>query len=163
ELGLGRTEQARAALEALKTRSEGEARDAPSVELAALVRSPLGRPLEALDVLAPVLEANPGDLEALRIVHRTFDLPECRARASAMLEKLAQVSDDRVSRAEVIDALLAVSAEAPELSRARTRGLTQLLKTKQDQPQEALKLALQGAEAAPDETDLWEAASEITR
>ncbi|HWP08975.1 MAG TPA: tetratricopeptide repeat protein, partial [Polyangiaceae bacterium] len=163
ELALGRTDRAFEALEALKTRAEGETRHAAAVKLAALLVSPLGRPLEALDVLAPVLEANPGDLEALRIVHRTFDLPECRARASAMLEKLAQVSDDRVSRAEVIEALLAVSAEAPELSRARTRWLTQLLKTKQDQPQEALKLALQGAEAAPDETDLWEAAHEITR
>jgi tetratricopeptide (TPR) repeat protein len=163
ELGLGRTERALEALEALKARAEGETRYAAAVKLAALLVSPLGRPLEALDVIAPVLEANPGDLEALRIVHRTFDLPECRARASGMLERLAQVSDDRVSRAEVIEALLAVSAEAPELARARTRWLSQLLKTKQNQPQEGLRLALQGAEAAPDETDLWEAAHEITR
>jgi tetratricopeptide (TPR) repeat protein len=163
ELGLGRTERAYAALEALKARAEGETRHAAAVKLAALLVSPLGRPLEALDAVDPVLQANPGDLEALRIVHRTFDLPECRARASAMLERLADVSDDRVSRAEVIEALLAVSAEAPELARARTRWLTQLLKTKQNQPQEALRLALQGAEAAPDETDLWEIAHEITR
>jgi tetratricopeptide (TPR) repeat protein len=163
ELGLGRAEHALKALEALKARAEGETRYAAAVKLAALLVSPLGRPLEALDVLDPVLQANPGDLEALRIVHRTFDLPECRARASGMLERLAQVSDDRVSRAEVIEALLAVSAEAPELARARTRWLTQLLKTKQNQPQEALRLALQGAEAAPEETDLWEAAHEITR
>jgi len=163
ELGLGRTERALAALEALKARAEGETRHAASVRLAALLVSPLNRPLEALDVLDPVLQSNPGDLEALRIVHRTFDLPECRARASAMLERLADVQDDRVSRAEVIEALLAVSAEAPELARARTRWLSQLLKTKQNQPHEALRLALQGAEAAPEETDLWDAAHEVTR
>jgi len=162
-LGLGRTERAYEALEALKTRTEGETRHAAAVKLAALLVSPLGRPVEALDAVAPVLEANPGDLEALRIVHQTFDVPECRARASALLEKIASVTDDRVGRAEVIEALLAVSAEAPELARARTRWLTQLLRTKQDQPAEALRLALQGAETSPEETELWDTAHEMAR
>jgi len=162
-LGLGRTERAYEALEALKTRTEGETRHAAAVKLAALLVSPLGRPAEALEAVAPVLEANPGDLEALRIVHQTFDVPECRARASQLLEKIASVSDDRVGRAEVIEALLAVSAEAPELARARTRWLTQLLRTKQDQPAEALRLALQGAEASPEETELWDTAHEMAR
>jgi tetratricopeptide (TPR) repeat protein len=163
ELGLGRNERAFAALEALKARTEGETRHAAAVKLAGLLVSHLGRPAEALEAIAPVLEANPGDLEALRIVHRAFEVPECRPRASALLERIASVSDDRVGRAEVIEALLAVSAEAPELARARTRWLAQLLRTKQGNPAEALALALQGAEAAPDETELWDAAHEMTR
>ncbi len=163
ELGLGRTERAYEALEALKARTEGETRHAAAVKLAGLLVSPLGRPEEALDTLMPVLDANPGDLEALRIVHRVFDVPECRARASALLERIASLSDDRVARAEVIEALLAVSAEAPELARARTRWLTQLLRTKKDKPEEGLVLALQGAEAAPEETELWDLAHEMVR
>jgi tetratricopeptide (TPR) repeat protein len=163
EIGLGRMEKASAALEALKTRTEGETKNAAAVKLAAILISPLGRPLEALEAVAPVLEANPGDLEALRIVHRTFDHPECRARAAALLERIALVSDDRVSRSEVIEALLAVSAEAPELARVRTRWLTQFLRTKQDHPAESQRLALQGAEAAPEETELWDIAHETAR
>ena len=96
-------------------------------------------------------------------MHRTFDHPECRARAAEILERIAQVSDDRVSRSEVIEALLAVSAEAPELARVRTRWLTQFLRTKQDQPAEAQRLALQGAEAAPEETELWDISHETAR
>jgi tetratricopeptide (TPR) repeat protein len=163
ELGLGRNDKAFAALEALKSRTEGETRHAAAVKLAGLLVSHLGRPAEALEAIAPVLDANPGDLEALRIVHRAFEVPECRPRASALLERIASVSDDRVGRAEVIEALLAVSAEAPELARARTRWLAQLLRTKQDNPGEALALALQGAQAAPEETELWDAAHEMAR
>jgi tetratricopeptide (TPR) repeat protein len=63
----------------------------------------------------------------------------------------------------VIEALLAVSAEAPELARARTRWLAQLLESKQDQPAEALELSLQGAEASPEAAELWETAHEMAR
>lgn len=163
ELALGRMDRASVALEALKSRTEGETRHAAAVKLAAILVSSLGRPLEALEAVAPVLDANPGDLEALRIVHQAFEVPECRPRAAALLERIAQVSDDRTARAEVIEALLAVSAEAPELAKARTRWLTQLLRTRQDTPAEAQRLALQGAEAAPEETELWDIAHETAR
>jgi golgin subfamily B member 1 len=163
ELALGRMDRASAALEALKVRTEGETRHAASIRLAAILVSSLGRPAEALEAIAQVLDANPGDLEALRIVHQAFEVPECRPRAAALLERIAQVSDDRTGRAEVIEALLAVSAEAPELARARTRWLTQLLKTRKDTPAEAQRLALQGAEAAPEETELWDIVHETAR
>jgi tetratricopeptide (TPR) repeat protein len=71
ELALGRSDRAYAALEALKARAEGEAKTTASLKLAALLVHPLGRPAEALEAIAPVLEANPGDLDAIRIVHQT--------------------------------------------------------------------------------------------
>ncbi|HEY3499126.1 MAG TPA: tetratricopeptide repeat protein, partial [Polyangiaceae bacterium] len=163
ELALGRMDRASVALEALKARTHGEASHAAAVKLAAILVTSLGRPAEALEAVAPVLEANPGDLEALRIVHRAFEVPECRPRAAALLERIAQASDGRTQRAEVIEALLAVSAEAPELAKARTRWLTQLLQTRRDNPAEAQALALQGAEAAPEETELWDIAHETAR
>ncbi|HEX6276059.1 MAG TPA: hypothetical protein VFZ53_23625, partial [Polyangiaceae bacterium] len=163
ELALGRSERAYAALDALKARAEGEAKMTASLKLAALLVHPLGRPAEALEAVAPVLEANPSDLDAIRIVHQTLEAPECRARAAELLERIAQASDNRVQGAEVIEALLAVSAEAPELAQARTRWLTQLLKTKSDKPAEALRLALQGAEAAPEEDELWDVAVAMAR
>jgi tetratricopeptide (TPR) repeat protein len=163
ELALGHTEQAYEALGALRARTDGEQRHAAALKLAELLITPLGRPAEALEVIEPVLEANPGELGALRIVHHALEAPECRARAAALLERIASASDDRVSRAEVIEALLAVSAQAPELARARTGWLLQLLKTKTNQPEEALALSLKGAEAAPDAEELWDIALDMSR
>jgi tetratricopeptide (TPR) repeat protein len=163
ELALGRSDRAYSALEALKARAEGEAKYAASLKLAALLVHPLGRPAEALEAVAPVLEANPSDLDAIRIVHQTLEAPECRARAAELLEKIAAVSDNRVQGADVIEALLAVSAEAPQLAKARTRWLSQLLKSKTDKPAEALRLALQGAESAPEEDELWDVAVAMAR
>ena len=163
ELALGRSDRAYSALEALKARAEGEAKTTASLKLAALLVHPLGRPAEALEAIAPVLEANPSDLDAIRIVHQTLEAPECRARAAELLARIAAASDDRVQGADVIEALLAVSAEAPQLAKARTRWLTQLLKTKSDKPDESLRLALQGAESAPEEDELWDVAVAMAR
>ncbi|HEY4103908.1 MAG TPA: hypothetical protein VGM44_08455, partial [Polyangiaceae bacterium] len=63
----------------------------------------------------------------------------------------------------MIEALLAVSNDAPELAAARSRWLMQLLETKSDAPEEALRLALRGAEAAPGEEELWAFAEQMAR
>ena len=56
-----------------------------------------------------------------------------------------------------------MAAADPELAEARSRWMRQLLDTKLDQPEEALKLALRGAEAAPGEEELWGVAEEMAR
>ncbi|HVJ21574.1 MAG TPA: tetratricopeptide repeat protein, partial [Polyangiaceae bacterium] len=162
-LALGDVDKALGALEALRLRSEGETRTAAELKIAGLLLQPLGRALEAVELVAPILEKNPSEADALRLLHRALSAPEARARAAELLERVAEAAGDAATRADVIEALLAVTSDAPELAAARSRWLTQLLKTKEAEPEDALRVALRGAEAAPAEEELWNVAEEITR
>jgi len=150
-------------LDSLVTRVEPEARSAVELRRAALMIGSLSRASEALALVEPILAVNPSDAEALRVVHHALSVSESRARAAAILERVAEGSEDPSARADVIEALLAVSNDAPELAAARSRWLMQLLETKTDVPEEALRLALRGAEAAPGEEQLWEFAEQMAR
>lgn len=163
ELALGRAEQALAALELLRERADGEMRTSAELQIAALLFEPLGRAAEAVELCAPILMKNPGEPLALRLLHRALSVPEARASAALLLERVAEAADNADTRADVIEALLAVSHDAPELAAARSRWLTQLLKTKEEEPGEALRIALRGAESAPGEEALWNVAEEMTR
>ncbi len=163
ELALGDVDKALSALEALRARSEGDMRTAAELKIAALLFEPLGRALEAVEMCVPILQKNPGEAEALRLLHRALSVPESRGRAAELLEGVAEAAGDAASRADVIEALLAVTADAPELAAARSRWLTQLLKTKDDEPENAMRVALRGAEAAPAEAELWNVAEEMAR
>jgi tetratricopeptide (TPR) repeat protein len=157
----GEADSALKSLEALRARVEAEAKPAVDLRIAELLIEK--RPQEALAMVRPIVAANPSDMDALRIVHRALALAETRAEAAQLLEEAAEAFDDPARRADVMEALLAVSAEAPELSEARNRWLTQLLETKVDAPEEALRIALRGAEAAPAEIGLWNAAEQMAR
>jgi tetratricopeptide (TPR) repeat protein len=159
----GEPESALASLSALRERIDGEARTAVDLRIAGLMIEHLGRAEEALALVRPIIAASPSDMDALRIVHRALALPETRAQAAELLERAADAFEDPARRADVIEALLAVSAEAPDLSAARSRWLTQLLETKADQPEEALRISLRGAEAAPGELELWKVAEQMAR
>ncbi len=163
ELALGDVDKALSALQALRQRSEGEMRTAAELKIAGLLVEPLGRVLEAVEMCVPILEKTPGESEALRLLHRALSVPEARARAAELLERVAEAAGDAATRADVIEALLAVTADAPELAAARSRWLTQLLKTKEDEPENAMRVALRGAEAAPSEEELWNVAEEMAR
>jgi tetratricopeptide (TPR) repeat protein len=159
----GEPESALASLTALRERLDGEARTAVDLRIAGLMIEHLGRAEEALRLVRPIIRTSPSDMDALRIVHRALALPETRAEAAELLERAADAFEDPARRADVIEALLAVSAEAPDLSAARSRWLTQLLETKADQPEEALRISLRGAEAAPGEFELWKVAEQMAR
>ncbi len=159
----GDSEGALASLEALSRRVEPEVRPAVELRRAQLLIEPLGRAEEALNLVERVSLANPNDPDALRLLHRALAVPAARARAAAILEQVAERSDDPAARADVIEALLQVSNDAPELSAARSRWLMKLLDTKADAPEEALRLALRGAEAAPGESQLWAFAEQMAR
>ena len=157
---------AKGALESLNnlvTRVEPEARSAIELRRAGLMIGSLSRAKDALALVEPILAVNPSDAEALKVVHLALSVPESRAQAAAILERVAEGSEDPSARADVIEALLAVSNDAPELTEARSRWLMQLLETKTDVPEEALRLALRGAEAAPGEGQLWEFAEQMAR
>ncbi|HTU57705.1 MAG TPA: hypothetical protein VMF89_04710, partial [Polyangiales bacterium] len=123
----------------------------------------LGQPERALELARPLIATFPSDKEVLRVVHRALPLPATRAEAASLLELAAERFEDPARRADVIEALLAVSADVPELSAARSRWLTQLLETKSDEPEEALRIALRGADAAPAEYELWRLAEQMAR
>lgn len=159
----GDAEGALESLASLATRVEPEARAAVELRRASLMVGSLGRAKEALALVEPILSSNPSDAEALRVLHLALSVPDARARAAAILERVAEGSDDPSARADVIEALLAVSNDAPELADERSRWLLQLLETKSDAPEEGLRLALRGAEAAPAEQRLWEFAEEMAR
>ncbi len=146
-------------LDSLVTRVEPEAKSAVELRRATLLIGSLSRAKEALALVEPILAVNPSDAEALRVVHHALSVPDSRAQAAAILERVAEGSEDPSARADVIEALLAVSNDAPELAAARSRWLMQLLETKTDVPEEALRLALRGAEAAPGEEQLWSSRS----
>lgn len=154
---------AAAALRELLARADAENRPQIQLKLAAILIGPLGEPEAALDLAESVLAKQASDADALRIVHQALGAPATRARAAMLLERMAEGSDDPDARADVIEALLAVAAADPELAEARSRWMRQLLDTKLDEPEEALKLALRGAEAAPGEEELWGVAEEMAR
>jgi tetratricopeptide (TPR) repeat protein len=159
----GDAEGAAAALRELLTRGDADSRSAIELRLAGLLIGALAQPEEALALAEVVLTRHPSDADALRIVHQALGAPATRARAAMLLERLAESEGDPDARADVIEALLAVSAADPELAQARTRWMRQLLDTKLDEPEEALKLALRGAEAAPGEEELWGVAEDMAR
>jgi len=159
----GDAKGAASALRELLPRADAESRPAIQLKLAAILIGPLAEPEAALDLAENVLQTQPSDADALRVVHQALGVAVTRARAAMLLERMAEGAEDPDARADVIEALLAVAAAAPELAEARSRWMRQLLDTKLDQPEEALKLALRGAEAAPGEEELWSVAEEMAR
>lgn len=150
-------------LQALRERVAADARPAVDLSLASLLVAGLDRPRDALSLVRPILEDNPSDRDALSIVHRALTLAPTRDEAAQLLESSAERFAEPVRRAEVLEALLAVSANVPELAPARGRWLGQLLETKSDQPEEVLRVALRGAEAAPGALQLWDLAERVAR
>ncbi|HYQ17411.1 MAG TPA: hypothetical protein VEQ58_16675, partial [Polyangiaceae bacterium] len=159
----GDAKGAASALRELLRRADAESRPGIQLRLAAILIGPLAEPESALSLAESVLEKQPSDADALRIVHQALGIAATRTRAAMLLERMAEGAEDPDARADVIEALLAVAAAAPELAEARSRWMRQLLDTKLDQPEEALKLALRGAEAAPGEEELWGVAEEMAR
>ncbi|MES1183500.1 MAG: tetratricopeptide repeat protein [Myxococcales bacterium] len=159
----GDAKGAAAALRELLPRADAESRPAIQLKLAGILIGALNEAEAALELAESVLAKNASDADALRIVHQALGAAPTRTRAAMLLERMAEGSEDPDARADVIEALLAVAAADPELAEARSRWMRQLLDTKLDQPEEALKLALRGAEAAPGEEELWGVAEEMAR
>jgi tetratricopeptide (TPR) repeat protein len=159
----GDAKGAAAALRELLPRADVDSRPAIQLKLAGILIGSLAEPEAALELAESVLATHVSDADALRIVHQALGAPQTRTRAAMLLERMAEGSEDPDARADVIEALLAVAAADPELAEARSRWMRQLLDTKLDQPEEALKLALRGAEAAPAEEELWGVAEDMAR
>ncbi|WP_433928862.1 tetratricopeptide repeat protein [Sorangium cellulosum] len=109
---LGDHEGAAEVLAMRRDRSEGSARVALDVELATLLLDRLDRPADALDAIAPAIEAGTIDPAVLDVAERALRRPETQARAALLLERACDALDDPAARVALLETLLA-SSPAP--------------------------------------------------
>ncbi|HEX9619836.1 MAG TPA: tetratricopeptide repeat protein, partial [Polyangiaceae bacterium] len=153
------------AFSAVRARSEGEARASVELKIARLLLGALQRPGEALDLVASLLEAAPGDRETLALARDALNVPEARARAVQILERTAAATEEQGPRTEILEALLEATrgTDQEDLVAARRRWLKELLDTERDDPAEALRVALRAVEEEPSDLGLWDAAERFAR
>ncbi|WP_438023835.1 tetratricopeptide repeat protein [Sorangium sp. So ce233] len=112
---LGDHEGAAEVLAMRRDRSEGSARVALDVELATLLLERLDRPADALDAIAPAIEAGTIEPAVLELAERALRRPETQARAALLLERACDALDDPAARVALLETLLA-SSPAPRPS-----------------------------------------------
>src|SRR5690606_7450348 len=134
----GDAEGALASLEALRDRSQGEARERAQLGIAKLLLDPLGRPKQALAAAAETIERAPARPEALELSRRALGFVESRAQAARYLEAAANAFQDPAERARVLETLLAIADDSEDLRPARARWLKGLLAIKSEDPEGCL-------------------------
>jgi tetratricopeptide (TPR) repeat protein len=162
-LAQGDLEGAAEAIDRRRAQREGSARAALDLELATLLLERLDRPLEALDAVAPVLEASPADPAALRLVERALHRPASRRRAAELLERAADAAEDSAASSALLEVLLSTPPADPELGEARRGWFGRLLDRPDLPPDQALAVALRAASELPHDLSLWERAEELAR
>jgi tetratricopeptide (TPR) repeat protein len=164
-LALARGDHAGAAraIDRRRALAEGAERAALDLELAGLLLDHLDRPVEALAVLTPVLEANPADEAALALVKRALALPPARRAAADLLERAADQAEDVEAFASLLDLLLAATSGDPDLRDARHGWFERLLDREGLPAERALDAALRAAAEIPGDLALWERAEHLAR
>ncbi len=133
------------------------------IERAQLLAGPLESPVRSLEVLEPLLIAEPGSSELLTIVRMALESPQSRPSAVALLERAASGVDDPSARADALRALLAVTGESLNFADERARWTLALADTFPDDPDAILGLTLRAATANPAALALWERAERAAR
>ncbi len=155
---------ARGALEALEQVAKfakGEQLRSVELAMAELLLDHLGRPVDALELIATSLEAERVEPEVISLVQRALAMPAVRDKATRLLDRVAEVAADPSERAEVLEQLLETVARATPEERARWyRGL---IECRSDSPEVALEVALRAASELPADTELWDAAEGLVR
>ena len=159
-LGRGDAEGAVSLLLQRRDRAEGEARAAQDLAIATLLLDRLDRPAEALEQIAPVLEAGASG-PAIALVQRLLARSETQAAASGLLERAALAAPDAEARAALYELLLDTPADAPGLASARRGWFERLLEEPSIAPERALAIALRAVDEAPFELATWERASTL--
>jgi tetratricopeptide (TPR) repeat protein len=154
---------AAAAIDRRRSFSEGAARAALDVELAALLLDPMDQPVEALAVLAPVIESGPPDPAALRLVERALARPASRRAAADLLERAADAAFDVEAFASLMNVLLVTPADDPVLRPSRRGWFERLLDRPGLPPPRALDAALSAATELPGDLAFWERAEQLAR
>jgi tetratricopeptide (TPR) repeat protein len=162
-LDLGDIEGAAAMIARRRDLREGSERTALELELSQLLLERLGRVDEALSAVEPVLEAEPGNDGALRLLAIALGRPDSRRRAAEMLERACDSCGDEAISARILKLLIATPAEATELAELRPGWFTRLLDRPGAAPEIALDLALRAIDELIYDATLWERAEQLGR
>ncbi|WP_437809205.1 tetratricopeptide repeat protein [Sorangium sp. So ce1078] len=184
---LGDHEGAAEVLAMRRDRSEGSARVALDVELATLLLDQLDRPAEALDAIAPAIEAGTIEPAVLEIAERALGRPETQARAALLLERACDALDDPEARVALLETLLASSPaprppseasaapgsprgalDAGSLASAQRAAVRRgwferLLEHHESDAARGLEVALRAVSELPGELALWDRLEELGR
>ncbi|XYH95325.1 tetratricopeptide repeat protein [Sorangium sp. So ce1128] len=180
---LGDHEGAAEVLAMRRDRSEGSARVALDVELATLLLDRLDRPADALDAIAPAIEAGTIDPAVLEVAERALRRPETQARAALLLERACDALDDSTARAALLETLLASSpgprapADAAPGSAGGALGslasaqgaavrrgwFERLLEHHEHDAERGLEVALRAVSELPGELALWDRLDDLGR
>ncbi|MGK3986087.1 tetratricopeptide repeat protein [Sorangium sp. So ce136] len=180
---LGDHEGAAEVLAMRRDRSEGSARVALDVELATLLLDRLDRPADALDAIAPAIEAGTIEPAVLEVAERALRRPETQARAALLLERACDALDDSTARAALLEALLASSpAPRPRADAApgaaggalgslasaqgaavRRGWFERLLEHHEHDAERGLEVALRAVAELPGELALWDRLEDLGR
>jgi tetratricopeptide (TPR) repeat protein len=161
----GDVEGAIRALVSRRDRSEGTARSALDLEIAAILLDRTERLAEALDCVASVLESAPSDAAALQLGVRFLGHASTRARAIEVLGRAYESAEDTDVRMQILEALIgaADSSGAPhELRKDWYERLLGLLREKGD-VHKAHEIVLRAAAELPTVASLWDRAEALAR
>ncbi|WP_437903789.1 tetratricopeptide repeat protein [Sorangium sp. So ce327] len=174
---VGDHEGAAEVLAARRDRSQGSARVALDVELATLLFDRLDRPADALDAVAPAIEAGTIEPAVIEIVQRALGRPETQARAALLLERACDALDDPEARVALLEALLASSPAdaapgalldagslaAAQRAAVRRGWFERLLDHHDHDAPRGLDVALRAVSELPGELALWDRIEELGR
>ncbi|WP_437764969.1 tetratricopeptide repeat protein [Sorangium sp. So ce281] len=174
---VGDHEGAAEVLAARRDRSQGSARVALDVELATLLFDRLDRPADALDAVAPAIEAGTIEPAVIEIVQRALGRPETQARAALLLERACDALDDPEARVALLEALLASSPAdaapgapldagslaAAQRAAVRRGWFERLLDHHDHDAPRGLDAALRAVSELPGELALWDRLEELGR
>ncbi|WP_438038849.1 tetratricopeptide repeat protein [Sorangium sp. So ce128] len=174
---VGDHEGAAEVLAARRDRSQGSARVALDVELATLLFDRLDRPADALDAVAPAIEAGTIEPAVIEIVQRALGRPETQARAALLLERACDALDDPEARVALLEALLASSPAdaapgalldagslaAAQRAAVRRGWFERLLDHHDHDAPRGLGVALRAVSELPGELALWDRLEELGR
>ncbi|HTJ83009.1 MAG TPA: hypothetical protein VL400_14915, partial [Polyangiaceae bacterium] len=154
------------AVRCLEARLEGESDDegktAVRLDLGELLARRLGRPVDALEAIAPVLDVAPGEPRLLALVLETLAVPDSSARAADLLERIAEATEDLGERARVYEAIVD-SPAASALGDARPRLFEAWLAAVSDDDERALAVASRAAREAPAVDEFWDRTEMLAR
>lgn len=162
-LAQGDVDGAVAVIERRRAQREGSARVPLDLELAGLLLDRLGRPDEALSVIASLLEESPGDPTVLGLISRALAYPSARKGAADLIERAATTAEDPEVFALLMKVLLSTSPVDAELRDARRRWFQRLLDRPGVAAEGALEIAIRGASELPHDLELWARAEGLAR
>ncbi|APR81973.1 DNA double-strand break repair Rad50 ATPase [Minicystis rosea] len=162
---LGREDFAGAAeaIERRRALSSGSARTALDLELATLLLDRLDRAVDALDAIAPALEASPHDAALRAVVERALTRPSARRRAAELFERIADAAADAASFVAAMEVLLATPGDDAELRAARRGWYERILDRPGLAPEHAFDMAVRAAGELPADLALWDRVEQIAR